>query len=115
MLFIEYPKCSTCRKALKYLKDNNKEVIVINIVEATPTKEELIAWIDKSGLEPKKFFNTCGKVYKELGLKDKVSLMSKEEIAEMLSKDGMLIKRPILVSNDVVLVGFKEESYSKVK
>ena len=71
--------------------------------------KKIIAWIDKSGLEPKKFFNTCGKVYKGLGLKDKVSLMSKEEIAEMLSKDGMLIKRPILVSNDVVLVGFKED------
>lgn len=66
-------------------------------------------------MEPKKFFNTCGKVYKELGLKDKVSLMSKEEIAEMLSKNGMLIKRPILVSDNDVLVGFKEEAYSKLK
>lgn len=115
MLFIEYPKCSTCRKALKYLKDNNKEITVRNIVEDTPTKEELIEWIDRSNIEPKKFFNTCGKVYKELGLKDKVSLMSKEEIAEMLSKNGMLIKRPILVSDNDVLVGFKEEAYSKLK
>ena len=66
MLFVEYPKCSTCRKALNYLKYNNKEVSVRNIVEETPTKEELILWIDKSGLEARKFFNTCGKVYKEL-------------------------------------------------
>lgn len=115
MLFIEYPKCSTCKKALKYLKDNNKEITVRNIVEDTPTKEELIDWIDKSHIEPKKFFNTCGRVYKELGLKDKVNLMSKEEIAEILSKNGMLIKRPILVSDNDVLVGFKEESYSKLK
>ena len=115
MLFIEYPKCSTCRKALKYLKDNNIEVTVRNIVTDTPTKEELICWIDKSGLEPKKFFNTCGKVYKELGLKDKVNTMSKEDIVEMLSKDGMLIKRPLLINDDTVLVGFKEESYSSFK
>lgn len=115
MLFIEYPKCSTCRKALKYLKDNNIEVTVRNIVTDTPTKEELMSWIDKSGLEPKKFFNTCGKVYKELGLKDKVNTMSKEDIVEMLSKDGMLIKRPLLINDDTVLVGFKEESYSSFK
>ena len=115
MLFIEYPKCSTCRKALKYLKDNNIEVTVRNIITDTPTKEELISWIDKSGLEPKKFFNTCGKVYKELGLKDKVNTMSKEDIVEMLSKDGMLIKRPLLINDDTVLVGFKEESYSSFK
>lgn len=115
MLFIEYPKCSTCRKALKYLKDNNIEVTVRNIVTDTPTKEELMSWIDKSGLEPKKFFNTCGKVYKELGLKDKVNTMSKEDIVEMLSKEGMLIKRPLLINDDTVLVGFKEESYSSFK
>ena len=115
MLFIEYPKCSTCRKALKYLKDNNKEVSVRNIVVETPTKEELILWIDKSGLEAKKFFNTSGKVYKELGLKDKVGSMSKEEIAQMLSSNGMLIKRPILITDNEVLVGFKEEQYSRCK
>lgn len=115
MLFIEYPKCSTCRKALKYLKDNNKEVTVRNIVEEIPTKEELISWIDKSGLEPRKFFNTSGKVYKELGLKDKAASMSKEEIVQMLSSNGMLIKRPILVTDDEVLVGFNEEKYSRCK
>lgn len=114
MLFIEYPKCSTCRKALKYLKDSNKNVVARNIVEETPTKEELISWMDKSSLEPKKFFNTSGKVYKELGLKDKVGLMSKEEIAEMLSGNGMLIKRPILVTDDKVIIGFKEDEYSNL-
>lgn len=115
MLFIEYPKCSTCKKALKYLKDNNIEVVVRDIVKDTPSKEELISWMDKSGLEPKKFFNTCGKVYKELGLKDKVNQMSKDEAAEMLSTNGMLIKRPLLISNDTVLVGFKEEAYRGCK
>lgn len=115
MLFIEYPKCSTCRKAFKYLKDNNKDVTVRNIVEETPTKEELLLWMNKSGFEPKKFFNTSGKVYKELGLKDKVGLMSKEEIAELLSGNGMLIKRPILVTDDKIIIGFKEDEYSNLK
>lgn len=115
MLFIEYPKCSTCKKALKYLKDNNIEVSVRDIVKDTPSKEELLSWIDKSGLEPKKFFNTSGKVYKELGLKDKVKDMSKEEIAEMLSTNGMLIKRPLLIDDNNVLVGFKEEDYNSYK
>lgn len=115
MLFIEYPKCTTCRRALKYLKENNFEVEDRDIVKSTPTKEELISFIDKSGLEPKKFFNTSGKVYKEMELKDKVKDMSKEEVAELLSTNGMLIKRPILVNGDKVLVGFKEEDYSQLK
>ena len=115
MLFIEYPKCSTCKKALKYLRDNNIEVTTRDIVIDTPTKEELINWMDKSGVEPRKFFNTCGKVYKELGLKDKVKDMSKEEMAEILSTNGMLIKRPLLISDKEVLLGFKEEAYSSVK
>lgn len=115
MLFIEYPKCSTCKKALKYLRDNNIEVTTRDIVTDTPTKEELIKWMDKSGVEARKFFNTCGKVYKELGLKDKVKDMSKEEMAEILSTNGMLIKRPLLISDKEVLLGFKEEAYSSVK
>ena len=115
MLFIEYPKCSTCKKALKYLRDNNIEVTTRDIVADTPNKEELINWMDKSGVEPRKFFNTSGKVYKELGLKDKVKDMSKEEMAEILSTNGMLIKRPLLISDKEVLVGFKEEAYSSVK
>ena len=115
MLFIEYPKCTTCKRAYKFLKDNNIEVEDRDIVTSTPTKEELINWIDKSGLEPKKFFNTSGKLYKEMGLKDKVKNMSKEEMAELLASDGMLIKRPILVTDDKVLVGFKEENYLQLK
>lgn len=115
MLFVEYPKCTTCKRAFKFLKDNNLVVEDRDIVTSTPTKEELINWIDKSGLEPKKFFNTSGKLYKEMGLKDKVKDMSKEEIAELLSTDGMLIKRPILVTDDKVLVGFKEENYIQLK
>ncbi|MGN0143767.1 MAG: arsenate reductase family protein [Clostridium sp.] len=115
MLFIEYPKCSTCKKALKYLRDNNIEVSIRNIVTDTPSKEELMCWIDRSGLEPRKFFNTSGKVYKELGLKDKVKDMSKEEIAEMLSTNGMLIKRPLLIDDSNILVGFKEEAYNSFK
>lgn len=114
MLFIEYPKCTTCRKALKFLKDNNLNAEDRDIVNSTPTKEELLTWIDRSGLEPKKFFNTCGKVYKELGLKDKVKDMSKEEIAELLSSNGMLIKRPILVTEEKVLIGFKEADYNNL-
>lgn len=115
MLFVEYPKCSTCRRALKYLEESHKNFIARNIVEETPTKEELLLWMDKSGLEPKKFFNTSGKVYKELGLKDKAGSMSKEEIAEMLSGNGMLIKRPILVTDDKVIIGFKEDEYCNIK
>lgn len=115
MLFIEYPKCTTCKRAYKFLKDNNIEVEDRNIVTCTPTKEELLEWIDKSGLEPKKFFNTSGKLYKEMNLKDKVKDMSKEDMAELLASDGMLIKRPILVTHDKVLVGFKEENYVELK
>lgn len=115
MLFIQYPKCTTCKKAYKFLKDNNLEVEDRNIVTSTPTKEELLIWIDKSGLEPKKFFNTSGKLYKELGIKDKIKNMSKEELAELLATNGMLIKRPILLTDDKVIVGFKEENYSKLK
>lgn len=115
MLFIEYPKCTTCKRAYKYLNDNNLEVERINIVENIPTKEELSDYIEKSGLEPKKFFNTSGKLYKEMNLKDKVKDMSKEEICELLATNGMLIKRPILVTEDKVLVGFKEENYSELK
>ncbi|MBE6072043.1 MAG: arsenate reductase family protein [Clostridium butyricum] len=115
MLFIEYPKCTTCKRAYKYLNDNKLEVKRINIVENIPTKEELSEYIEKSGLEPKKFFNTSGKLYKEMNLKDKVKDMSKEEICELLATNGMLIKRPILVTEDKVLVGFKEENYSELK
>ena len=115
MLFIEYPKCTTCKRAYKYLNENNVEVERKNIVECTPSKEELSDYMERSGLEPKKFFNTSGKLYKEMNLKDKVKDMSKEEVCELLATNGMLIKRPLLVTEDKVLVGFKEDEYSKVK
>ena len=114
MLFIQYPKCSTCKKALKYLKDNNIDVQDRNITEEIPTEKELKEWIEKSGLEFKKFFNTCGNVYKEMKLKDKIKDMSLDEAVSLLSTNGMLIKRPIVVSEDKVLVGFKEDDYAQI-
>lgn len=114
-LFVNYPKCTTCKRAEKFLKDNNIEYINRNIVEENPTSEELSKWIDKSGLEPKKFFNTSGILYREMNLKDKIKNMSKEDMVELLSTNGMLVKRPLLVTEDTVLVGFKEENYSKIK
>lgn len=113
-LFVQYPKCTTCKKALKFLKERNVEIEERHIVEETPSKEELKLWIDKSGLEFKKFFNTSGLVYKELGLKDKVKNMSLEEALELLSSNGMLIKRPILVTEKSVTVGFNEKTYEEI-
>ena len=114
MIFIEYPKCTTCIKAKKFLKENNVEFIDRHIVEENPSKEELLKWIDMSGLEAKKFFNTSGKLYKEMNLKDKVKSITKEEAAELLSTNGMLVKRPILIKDDKVLVGFKEDLYREM-
>lgn len=114
MKFYQYPKCGTCKKAEKYLKEKGCAVESIHIVEDTPAKEQLLAWMNQSGLEVKKFFNTSGKVYKEMGLKDKVGQMSKEEAAELLSQNGMLIKRPLLIDGEKVLVGFKEDDYAEL-
>jgi arsenate reductase len=111
ILFIEYPKCTTCIKAKKFLIENNVDFQDRHIVDNNPTKEELALWIDKSGLEIKKFFNTSGKLYKEMNLKDKIKDMSKEDCIELLSANGMLVKRPLLIEGDKVLVGFKEENY----
>lgn len=113
-LFIQYPKCTTCKKALNYLKAKGVDFEDRHIVEQVPTKEELTTWIHKSGLEVKKFFNTSGKLYKEMNLKDQVGSLSLEEAVDLLSSNGMLIKRPILVTEDTVLVGFKEEAYDQV-
>lgn len=110
-LFVEYPKCSTCRKAKKYLEDNGVEFMDRHIVEDQPTKEELELWFKKSGLPLKKFFNTSGKLYKELNLKEKLSQMSEEEQIELLASNGMLVKRPIIVEENRVLVGFKEAEW----
>ena len=113
-IFVNYPKCSTCKRAEKFLKENNVEFVNRNIVEETPTAEELSLWMDKSGLEPRKFFNTSGVLYREMNLKDKIKTMSKEEMIEILSTNGMLVKRPLLVTEDIVLVGFKEENYKEI-
>ena len=113
-VFINYPKCSTCKKAEKFLKENNIEFINRNIVEENPSAEELALQMEKSGLEPRKFFNTSGVLYREMNLKDKIKTMSKEEMIEILSTNGMLVKRPLLVMDDKVLVGFKEENYKEI-
>lgn len=113
-IFVNYPKCSTCKRAEKFLKENNVEFVNRNIVEENPTTEELSLWMDKSGLEPRKFFNTSGVLYREMNLKDKIKTMSKEEMIEILSTNGMLVKRPLLVTEDIVLVGFKEENYKEI-
>ena len=114
MLFIEYPLCTTCKKAKKWLQDNGLDFTARHIKEQNPTAEELSGWQEKSGLELKKFFNTSGLVYKNLGLKDKLPGMSREEQISLLASDGMLVKRPILVTEDTVLVGFKEKDWEKL-
>lgn len=110
---IEYPKCSTCKKAIKYLKENSVEFEDRDIKEHNPTIEELKEWHRISGLPLKKFFNTSGMKYKELGLKDKLKDMSEEEQYALLATNGMLVKRPVLVGDDWVLVGFKEAEWSE--
>ena len=114
MLFIEYPKCTTCKKAKKFLQEKGVEFEDRHIVEANPTKEEILKWIDMSGLEFKKFFNTSGILYREMGLKDKIKNITKEEAAEILSSNGMLVKRPILIKDEKIVLGFKEEVYKEM-
>ena len=114
-LFIEYPKCSTCRKAKKWLHDNNIEFIDRDITIDNPTKDELKDWYEKSGLELKKFFNTSGVLNKDMVLKHKIKDMTEDEMLELLSTDGKLVKRPIVVNDNMILVGFKEENYEKLK
>ncbi|WP_421381192.1 arsenate reductase family protein [Bacillus salacetis] len=109
--FYSYPKCGTCRKAKKWLEENNKEFNEIHIVDNPPSKEELKSLYEKSGLPLKKFFNTSGKKYRELGLKDKVNTSSDEELLDILASDGMLVKRPLAAEGTTVTAGFKEETY----
>ncbi|GAA0308125.1 arsenate reductase [Gracilibacillus halotolerans] len=109
--FYWYPKCGTCQKAKKWLESNNMEYEPIHIVENPPSKAQLKEIIEKSELPIKKFFNTSGKKYRELGLKDKLDTMTEDEKIELLVSDGMLIKRPIAYNGSDVTVGFKEESY----
>lgn len=108
-IFIEYHKCSTCKKAKKWLEENKINFIERNIVTETPTIGELTEWIKTSGQEIKKWFNTSGLKYKELNLKEKLSTMTDKEKIELLASDGMLIKRPILISEKGIFIGFKEE------
>jgi len=115
MLFICYPKCITCKKAQKWLDDNGFQYELRDIKENNPTYEELKTWYAKSGLPLKKFFNTSGLLYKSMELKDKLPTMTEDEQLKLLSTDGMLVKRPILVNEDTVLVGFKEADWEKQK
>ena len=108
MLFLEYPKCSTCKKANKWLDEQDISYEDRHIIEDNPTVEELKDWHERSGLPLKRFFNTSGMKYRELGLKDKLQEMSEEEQYELLATDGMLVKRPLVVGDDFVLIGFKE-------
>lgn len=111
MLFIEYPKCTTCQKAKKFLVDNEVFFTARHIKEESPTFEELKLWYKKSGLPLKKFFNTSGLLYKSMDLKDKLSEMSEDEQLKLLSTDGMLVKRPILITENKILVGFRENEW----
>ena len=113
VLFLEYPKCSTCQKAKKWLDERGISYEDRHIVEQNPTAEEIKAWREKSGLPLKRFFNTSGLKYKELGLKDRLPQMSEEEQYALLSTDGMLVKRPIVAGDDFVLVGFRPAEWEQ--
>ena len=113
MLFVEYPKCSTCQRAKKFLDDRGVAYTDRHIKENHPTAEELRTWWQASGLPLRKFFNTSGLLYKSMELKDKLPAMTEEEQLNLLASDGMLVKRPLLVGDDVVLVGFKAEEWER--
>ena len=115
MLFIEYPKCTTCQRAKKWLDENGIEYEDRNIKEERPTYEELLDWHARSGLPLKRFFNTSGLLYKSMGLKDKLPQMDEEEQLRLLATDGMLVKRPIIVNGDMILVGFREAEWQRLK
>lgn len=114
MILIEYPKCSTCKKAKKYLEDHSIEYTDRNIITETPTKEELKEWIEKFSFPIDKLYNTSGMKYRELNLKEKRKTLSEKEQLELLSSDGMLIKRPILITKNSMLTGFGEKEWEKV-
>ncbi len=111
MLVLCYPKCTTCQKALKWLDDKGIEYVVRNIKEDNPTVEELTEWYNKSGLDIKRFFNTSGLLYKSMELKDKLPSMTDEEKLALLSNDGMLVKRPLIISDKGIYTGFKEKEW----
>lgn len=113
MLFIHYPKCTTCQKAKKWLDSHNISYTERHIKEENPTLDELTRWYKASGLPLKKFFNTSGMLYREMGLKDKLADMSEEEQLKLLASDGMLVKRPIIVKGDTVLTSFREKEWEE--
>ncbi|MBD1380788.1 arsenate reductase family protein [Metabacillus arenae] len=113
LTFYWYPKCGTCRKAKKWLEEQNVEINEVHIVENPPSKEEIKDLYKRSGLELKKFFNTSGQKYRQLGLKDKIKEASEDELLELLAQDGMLIKRPITTDGKQVTVGFKEDEFKQ--
>lgn len=113
MLFVEYPTCSTCKKAKKWLDENHIFYTDRHIKENNPSAEELTAWYQRSGLPLKRFFNTSGMLYRSLELKDKLPEMTEKEQIALLATDGMLVKRPVLVGEDFVLIGFKEAEWAE--
>ena len=113
MIFLCYPKCSTCQKAQRWLEEKGVAYTLRNIKEDNPSREELEAWHEKSGLELKRFFNTSGLQYRALSLKDRLPQMSKDEQLDLLATDGMLVKRPLLITDMGVLVGFKEKEWTE--
>lgn len=114
MLFIEYPKCSTCQKAKKWLDDNGVKYDSRHIKENNPTFEELKEWYEKSGMPLKRFFNTSGMLYKSMNLKDRLPNMSEEEQLQLLATDGMLVKRPLLIGDNFVLCSFREKEWQEI-
>ena len=113
ILFLEYPKCSTCKRAKAWLTENGVAFDDRHIVEDNPTAEELKAWWEKSGLPLKKFFNTSGMLYKQMNLKDKLPEMTEDEQLRLLATDGMLVKRPLVIGEDFVLTGFREKEWEE--
>ena len=113
MEFINYNKCSTCKRAKEYLDKNNISYIDRQIKENNPTFNEIKKWIDKYNINIKKLFNTSGILYREMNLKDKLNNMNEDEMISVLASDGMLVKRPILVSDDKILIGFKEKEWNE--
>lgn len=114
MEFIEYSKCSTCKKAKKFLDENKIKYIDREIKEKIPTKKEINNWINNYKIDINKLFNTSGLIYRELKLKDKLNLITKEEKIELLSNNAMLIKRPLLINNNKILIGFKEKEWQQI-
>ncbi len=113
MLFIEYPKCSTCQKAKQWLIDNGIEFADRNIKEQNPNYDELKEWYARSGLELKRFFNTSGLLYKSMNLKDRLPEMSEDEKLKLLASDGMLVKRPLIITDKAILTGFREKEWAE--